>query len=218
MRTIAILAASAAALPCGPAMAQVSLSGTTRLRVETIDGQVRTGFNASATLLNLRTTVAARYEDGPVKMVGELRDSRVYGDNAGTPLSTGEVNTFELVQAYVEWKPLAPFERDTTATIQAGRLLLNLGSRRLVAADDYRNTTNGYTGIRTDLAWRGGWKTTALYVLPQQRRRRPSRAAAEPRRTGPRGLRPRPLGRAAEPVENDRPRDRRNHVLPSRRT
>ncbi len=103
-------------------------------------------------------------------MVGELWDSRVYGDNAGTPLSTGEVNTFELVQAYVEWRPTVPFGRDTTATIQAGRFLLNLGSRRLVAADDYRNTTNGYTGVRADLAWRGGWRSTAIYVLPQQRR------------------------------------------------
>jgi hypothetical protein len=27
---------------------------------------------------------------------------------------------------------------------QAGRFTLNLGSRRLVAADDYRNTTSGY--------------------------------------------------------------------------
>lgn len=62
------------------------------------------------------------------------------------------------------------FERDTTATIQAGRFLLNRGSRRRVAADDYPKTTNGYTGTRTDLAWRGGWKSTALYALPQQRR------------------------------------------------
>lgn len=170
MRSIAILAASAAAFPCVPAVAQVSVSGTTRLRVETIDGQSRAGFNESDTLLNLRTTLAAQYEDGPIKVVGELWDSRVYGDNAGTPLSTGEVNTFELVQAYVEWKPTAPFGRDTNATIQAGRFLLNLGSRRLVAADDYRNTTNGYTGVRADLAWRGGWRSTAVYVLPQQRR------------------------------------------------
>jgi hypothetical protein len=90
MRTITILAASAAALPCVPAMAQVSASGTTRLRVETIDGQARAGFNESDTLLNLRTTLAAQYEEGPVKVVGELWDSRVSGDNAGTPLSTGE--------------------------------------------------------------------------------------------------------------------------------
>lgn len=170
MRIIAILAASAAALPCVPAMAQVSVSGTTRLRVEAIDGQARAGFNESDTLLSLRTTVAARYENGPVKVMGELWDSRVYGDNAGTPLSTGDVNALELVQAYVEWKPTRLFGRGTVATIQAGRFLLNLGSRRLVAADDYRNTTNGYTGVRADLAWRGGWTSTAIYVLPQQRR------------------------------------------------
>ena len=28
---------------------------------------------------------------------------------------------------------------------------MNLVSRRLVAADDYRNTTNGYTGMKADL-------------------------------------------------------------------
>lgn len=78
MRTITILAASAAALPCVPAMAQVSASGTTRLRVETIDGQARAGFNESDTLLNLRTTLAAQYEEGPVKVVGELWDTLQY--------------------------------------------------------------------------------------------------------------------------------------------
>ncbi|MBD8620800.1 hypothetical protein IFT67_17920 [Sphingomonas sp. CFBP 13728] len=78
MRTITILAASAAALPCVPAMAQVSASGTTRPRVETIDGQARAGFNESDTLLNLRTTLAAQYEESPVKVVGELWDNRGY--------------------------------------------------------------------------------------------------------------------------------------------
>jgi hypothetical protein len=170
MRIIVILAGSAAALSCGPAVAQVSVSGTARFRVETIDGQARAGFNEGDTLLNLRTTVAARYGDGPVKLVGELWDSRVFGDDAGTPLSTGDVNALELVQAYVEWTPPTPFGRGSGVTIQAGRFLLNLGSRRLVAADDYRNTTNGYSGVRADLDWRGGWKATAIYVLPQQRR------------------------------------------------
>jgi hypothetical protein len=43
------------------------------------------------------------------------------------------------------------FGTGTKLGLQAGRFTLNLGSRRLVAADDYRNTTNGYTGIRADL-------------------------------------------------------------------
>lgn len=170
MRALRVCAALAAMGWCTPVAAQVTVSGTSRIRAETIDGQARAGFNESDTLLNLRTTVAAQYEDGPVKVVGELWDSRVYGDNRGTPLLTGDVNALELVQAYVEWRPRAPFGDGTSAMIQAGRFLLNIGSRRLVAADDYRNTTNGYTGIRVDLGWRGGWKSTFLYVLPQQRR------------------------------------------------
>jgi len=48
-------------------------------------------------------------------------------------------------------------------------MMLNLGSRRLVAADDYRNTTNSYTGIRVDVRTPGGVTATAIYVLPQIR-------------------------------------------------
>jgi hypothetical protein len=58
----------------------------------------------------------------------------------------------------------------SSATIAAGRFVMNLGSRRLIAADDYRNTTNGYTGIRADVSWQSGWNATLIYTLPQQRR------------------------------------------------
>jgi hypothetical protein len=46
---------------------------------------------------------------------------------------------------------------------------MNLGSRRLVAADDYRNTTNGYSGLRVDLKSAGGATATLIYTEPQVR-------------------------------------------------
>lgn len=46
---------------------------------------------------------------------------------------------------------------------------MNLGSRRLVAADDYRNTTNGYSGIRADLGLADDISATLIYTLPQVR-------------------------------------------------
>lgn len=170
LRFGAALTALACATPCA---AQASaegfqLSGTSRLRVEAIDGQVRAGFNESDTLVNLRTTLLAQYRDGPVRVAAELWDSRVANADRGTPVTTGEVNAFELVQAFAEWS--ATPAAGAGLTLRGGRFLLNLGSRRLVAADDYRNTTNGYTGLHGEVALAGGWRTSLIYVLPQQRR------------------------------------------------
>jgi hypothetical protein len=177
MRNLALASALAVFGLGTPAVAQqkapaegFSLSGTSRLRYEAIEGQARTGYNTSDDLVNLRTTLLAEYREGPIRLAAELWDSRVYGGNARSPITTGEVNPVELVQAFVEARAAAPFGAGSTATVQAGRFLLNLGSRRLVAADDYRNTTNGYTGLRADVAWRSGWTATAVYALPQQRR------------------------------------------------
>ena len=74
------------------------------------------------------------------------------------------------MQAYVARDIAEPFGSSTGASLQASRFTLNLGSRRLVAADDYRNTTNGYTGVRADLRLPRDVVATLIYTLPQQRR------------------------------------------------
>ncbi|MBL0923669.1 MAG: alginate export family protein [Sphingomonadaceae bacterium] len=173
-----LIATASIALLSAPACAQagtqtdesaIKLSGSIRARYETISGQPRVGFNDSDDLFNLRTIVTAEYDPGPVRFGAELYDSRVYGFDGGTPVTTNEVNALELVQAYVATTIDAPLGKGSKVDLQAGRFLLNLGSRRLVAADDYRNTTNGYTGLRADIAVRNGWSGTLVYTLPQIR-------------------------------------------------
>ena len=166
--------AAVCALIAGPAHGEevqkgLSISGAMRLRYEAINGQPRVGFNSRDDLLNLRTNVLARYRKADIEVAVELYDSRVWGDRVGTPVSTNEVNAFEPVQAYVAGTFQNPLGAGSKVTVTAGRMMLNLGSRRLVAADDYRNTTNGYTGVRTDFSARGGWKGTFIYTLPQLR-------------------------------------------------
>ncbi len=160
-----------ALIAAAPALAQqgdgFDLAATVRLRYEAIDNQVRVGADPSDTLVNLRTTLSATYRDGPLTLAAELWDSRVWGADPGTPVSTNEVNTLELVQAYAAYRTRVA---GTPVTLQGGRFTLNIGSRRLVAADDYRNTTNGYTGIKADIGKAGGVTATLAYVLPQQRR------------------------------------------------
>jgi len=145
------------------------LSGSVRLRYEAIDGQARAGFNSSDTLTNIRTQILGEYRTGEVRFGVELFDSRAYGADAGTPLSTNEVNALEPVQAYVAADFKDALGRGTKLSLTAGRMTLNLGSRRLVAADDYRNTTSGYTGIKADFVGGGEVKATFIYTLPQIR-------------------------------------------------
>jgi hypothetical protein len=158
-------------LSSAPAYAEdgLTLSGNTRIRYETIDGQPRTGSNESDDLLNIRTILTGEYRTGQLKLGAELYDSRVYGGDAGTPITTNEVNTLELVQAYIGFDVADAFGPGTKPGLQAGRFTLNLGSRRLVAADDYRNTTNGYTGMRADLGLPDDLSATLIYTLPQVR-------------------------------------------------
>ena len=145
------------------------LSGSVRARYEVLDGQPRAGFRDEDEQLDLRSTLFAEYDAGVVRIGTELWDSRAWLAKPGSAISANEVNTLELVQAYVGADFDAPFGPGSKASIQVGRFTLNLGSRRLVAADDYRNTTNGYTGLRADLRTSGGVTAAAIYVLPQIR-------------------------------------------------
>ena len=77
------------------------LSGSVRVRHETLDGQPRAGFRAEDEQLALRTTLAAEYRADEFRVGAELYDSRAYLDRTGSAISANEVNTFELVQAYV---------------------------------------------------------------------------------------------------------------------
>ncbi|RYY41856.1 MAG: hypothetical protein EOP59_11355 [Sphingomonadales bacterium] len=147
----------------------MTLSASTRIRVETIDGQPKAGFNASDTTLSLRTSVFAEYRSGAVRFGGELLDSRVWNANRTSPVSSNDVNALEPVQAYAAVDLARPFGKGSKATLKLGRFVLNLGSRRLIAADDYRNTTNGYTGLHADFTPGPGWRANLIYVLPQTR-------------------------------------------------
>jgi hypothetical protein len=162
---LGVLPAVAAAAEPQP----VRLSGSVRARYEHIDGQARPGFAAVEDLFVTRTAVRLDAGSGPVQLVFELFDSRAFGIGPRSVVGTGDVNTLELVQAHVAADLGAVLGDGSHASLRAGRMILNLGSRRIVAADEYRNTTNGYTGLRLDVGHEVGVEASFIYVLPQQR-------------------------------------------------
>lgn len=145
------------------------LSAAVRLRYETLDGQPRAGLRSSEDLWSLRTIVTAEYRTGPLRIGAEMYDSRAFGIQPGGAVGTNEVNALELAQAYVGLDLRDALGKGSKSSLQAGRMTLNIASRRLIAADDYRNTVNSYTGVRADTILGNGVTATLLYVLPQTR-------------------------------------------------
>jgi Alginate export len=168
-----ILAMALAAPGSALRAAEVSplkVSGSVRVRQEELDGQYRPGFSNRDDVLVLRSSLFAEWDAGTWRFGGELVDSRAYDTDAGSALTANDVDTFEPVQTYVAGDFDAPFGKGSSATVQAGRFTINLGSRRLVASDDFRNTPQGYTGLRTEMKFSGKRSATLFYVLPQQHR------------------------------------------------
>jgi hypothetical protein len=180
----AAVAASAIALSCGTAFANdhpptlqdllgnpdgLKVIGSTRVRFETIDGQARTGFEPSSQIVSLRTTLLVDYTTGPFRIGGELRDARAYNAGPLSPVTVNEVNALEPVQAYLGANLGDLLGTGTKASFQAGRMTMTLGSGRLLSGLEFRNTTNGVTGLRTDFVGKTGGALTMFWLMPQLR-------------------------------------------------
>lgn len=140
-----------------------------RMRYETLDGQFRAGGNGGDQLLSLRTLLKVDADLEPLLVTFEVEDSRQYLADAGTPLSTGFVNALELLQAKVTWEVSDLFVEGSRSRLSAGRMTMDLGSRRLVARNRFRNTINAFTGI--DWQWQIDRRQTlwVFYALPVAR-------------------------------------------------
>lgn len=107
----------------------------------------------------LRTLVHGRFMPTPgITFGAEMQDSRAYVTD-GTALTTTVVNAVELLRAYAE------FDRDDLMggqlRLTGGRITMDVGSRRFVARNRFRNTINGFTGI--DLEWKSGATDKTIY-------------------------------------------------------
>lgn len=156
----------AAALSASPLRAQsddgLSVSGSYRIRYELLEGQYRPSLPPRDDAITLQTSIIADYRTGPWHLSAELLDARGYLIDAPGAVSTSEVNALELSRASISY-------RDGPVELTAGRLHLNLGSRRLAARNAFRNTINSFTGLRLDWHGRHEDTLTAFYVLPHTR-------------------------------------------------
>ena len=154
----------------------LTLSGSFRTRYETLDSQFRAGRSGGDQILLLRSTLYAALHRGPFTIAGEMLDARAALDDLGTPISTGLVNTAELLQGFLRWKTTDLLGLSGASTATLGRFTMDIGSRRFIARNRFRNTINAFTGVDWQWQGEGGRQFRAFFTLPVDRK--PNLAAA----------------------------------------
>lgn len=139
-----------------------SVSGSFRLRYESMDNTYRLIGPKRDEILVSRLLVHAKIKGDKFYGGFELQDSRGWLHDDLTPVGTDDVNALEPLQTYIGYK-------SDNLDIQAGRITMDVGSRRFVARNRTRNTLNSFTGVRARWSNPDGIDLDAFLTMPVAR-------------------------------------------------
>jgi hypothetical protein len=150
--------------------AWLTLDGSVRARFETLDNQYRRFLSGGDQALVFRSLLHATADTGVGRLGLELLDSRSYLDDDGTPISNGIVDTTDILQAYWELDlGEGPFGIERSS-VKLGRMTIDIGGRRLIGRNRFRNTINAFTGVRWRAELPRGVALDAFYTAPVLRK------------------------------------------------
>lgn len=132
---------------------------STRVRYESLSDAFRAGREGSDQQLSWRTRALGEYDAGAITIGGELFDSRAWLTDEGSFLTSTAINTLDILQAYVR----AEFDG---GEVQAGRFVMNVGSRRLVGENSFRNFPANFEGVRGAFDLAPDVRLDAFYTAP----------------------------------------------------
>ncbi len=147
----------------------LQLSFEHRTRYESVDNQFRALGTGGDQVIAFRTLALLEATFASWRVGGEFIDSRLALDDSGTPIDTTQVDGAELLQAYAAWNTKTLLGSDLSAEFKGGRQTIDLGSRRLVARNSFRNTINSFTGLHFMTEVPGQWQARSFFVLPVTR-------------------------------------------------
>jgi hypothetical protein len=129
----------------------LTINGSIRSRGEGLVNQFRPAPAArNDYLASFFTNIFAEYNLGTVKIGAELFDSRGYFEPRNSAVSTTDVDALQLGQAYLNVDLSDAVQDGSRSSITAGRFTKDIGSRRLVSRNLFRNTVNSFTGLSYD--------------------------------------------------------------------
>ena len=118
-----------------------------RARYESLDTPWAKGQTGSQYQIPLQTVLWMEANYQALRVGFEFWDARQYGTKEGQTLNNTMVDSADFPQIYAALWTLNLFDTGLGAEVKGGRMTLDLGSRRLVARNNFRNTTNSFTGV-----------------------------------------------------------------------
>jgi hypothetical protein len=142
------------------AAGRLQVSGSLRLRHETLSAPFRAGRTGSDQLASWSLRILAQYDAGPVVLGAELLDARGVLNDSGSVLTPNLINTLEPYQLY------ARVRTGSQSSLQLGRFNMAVGSGRLIAHNHTINSPFNFDGARLRQSLTERWALDAFYVAP----------------------------------------------------
>lgn len=147
----------------------LTIDGHQRTRYESHDGRFQLNGREHGHIFALRTSLRARAVHNAWTGTVEILDSRQLDAPDDAVLNTTTVNALELQQISVAHTSKGVIHPDDELTFTVGRRTLDLGSRRFVARNRFRNTINAFTGVHGLWDTGSGETWEAFWFMPVQR-------------------------------------------------
>ena len=139
-----------------------------RTRFEVYDHPWRSSqpFGKTDPQIQQRSRVRLGLRRGPFAFLFEGQDSRVHLDDPGDFVTTGARNEMDMLQFLVSATAKNVLGSSLRANVHLGRLTMDMGRRRLIARNDFRNSTNAFDGVHGQLAKDDVWRIRVFLVEP----------------------------------------------------
>ena len=122
-----------------------------RTRYESFDTPWQKGQSGGQDQIPLQTVLWLEGHFDGYRAGFEFWDARQFGAEPNWPMNNTMVNVGNFAQLYGAWSTTRLADSSLGLEAKAGRMTLDLGSRRLIARNIYRNTTNAFTGLQLRL-------------------------------------------------------------------
>ena len=135
-----------------------------RTRYETLDHRFRLGEVGSDQQLPQRTRVRFEIKKviAPFGFVMEFEDARVHLNDSGSTVTNTMVDENDITRLYLSYSMPPLGKAKLPSDIYVGRQSFDLGSRRFLARNRFRNATNSFDAVRWVLCNEKHWQLTTF--------------------------------------------------------